>query len=187
MLRALLWMFFTFVVSPTVAQMNSAVLTRPPAISQEARLILSRVVIHDWLDRPLCKKAFRERFRIDPSEDILDERYSIGIEPGLLPLGPMARGATFCEASDRNMILSGFWVNLSDIEDTAETILHEYFHLLQCQNDPPVPDEEPMMSKRMEVMEKEAYVVTAICMGENPKHVIQQYNFTPKGFEKWDM
>lgn len=165
----------------------SKVLGGPEVITQEVRMVLANVIVLEQFETPLCRKAYRERFRLDPAEEYFDPRYTIGMYPGFLPMGSIVRGATHCESSFYNMVLSDFWVSMSDVDDTASVIMHEFLHLLQCQQDPPLPDgDHKDYEKEMELREKEAYVITDICMGVAPKLTIQQYNFTPKGFESWE-
>ena len=165
----------------------SKVLGGPEVITQEVRMVLANVIVLKQFETPLCRKAYRERFRLDPAEEYFDPRYTIGMYHGFMPMGSLVRGATHCESSLYNMILSDFWVNIGDVDDTAGVIMHEFIHLLQCQQDTPLPDgDNPGYENAMELREKEAYVITDICMGVAPKLTIQQYNFTPKGFESWE-
>jgi hypothetical protein len=165
----------------------SKVLGGPEVITERVRMVLANVIVLERFETPLCRKAYRERFRLDPAEEYFDPKYTIGMQHGFMPMGSIVRGATHCESSVTNMILSDFWVNISDVDDTAAVIMHEFLHLLQCQQDPPLPDSEHKdYEEAMQLREKEAYVITDICMGVAPKLTIQQYNFTPKGFEQWD-
>ena len=165
----------------------SKVLGGPEVITQEVRMVLANVIVLKQFETPLCRKAYRERFRLDPAEEYFDEKYTIGMYHGFMPMGSLVRGATHCESSLYNMILSDFWVNISDVDDTAGVIIHEFIHLLQCQQDAPLPDgENAGYEDAMNLREREAYAITDICMGISPGLVIKQYNFTPKGFESWE-
>jgi hypothetical protein len=190
-MKALLVVILMFVAGNVEAKKREVdlmlALGGPAILTTSQKLMLANVYAKEYFQTPLCRKAYRARFNLDPATEWFDDRYSISVVPGMLPVGGTARGATYCKASVDNMIVSEFWIGLGDIDDTAETIMHEFFHLLQCQNDPTLPEpNEAMHEEAMKKMEAEAYVVTAICMGVAPQLAIEKWGFTPKGFEKWD-
>jgi hypothetical protein len=131
--RLLAWSLIILVLSPflVAASANAAQWIQNEYIQRTALRVAK-----EKLAKSRCKLAFAKHLpEYGQDLDLLSTFESIKIQRvEWILTNPLARGAVNCDISKDTMIVSDGYAGWTGVENTAETIIHEYAHLLRCES-----------------------------------------------------